>query len=247
MIDIRTARGEGERAVFLGNTDSGKTFLIQQLAAPMQSVVVMDSKGDSMWDSYAARHGYLVSGDPADIRRHARVIFRVDSRSLMDRAGWTKPGSAGHVWTDALASCWFRSESGVTLVIFDEALDTLPSAGGAHPDARRIFTSGRTQGLPAWLGAQFPIYVDRRALGTAEHCFSFAQPMPEYRELIRQRRGVPADLLADLDAKAHEFAHHRLGESEWTEFSAVSAGPKSPAPEVPAAPEPVAEAGPLGL
>ena len=177
MIDIRTARGEGERAVFLGNTDSGKTFLIQQLAAPMQSVVVMDSKGDSMWDSYAARHGYLVSGDPADIRRRARVIFRVDSRSLMDRAGWTKPGSAGHVWTDALASCWFRSESGVTLVIFDEALDTLPSAGGAHPDARRIFTSGRTQGLPAWLGAQFPIYVDRRALGTAEHCFSFAQPM----------------------------------------------------------------------
>lgn len=240
-VDIRTATGEGERALFIGNTQSGKTTLMQRLAAGLGSVVVMDSKGDSKWLTFAEAHGYVVSGDPAEIRKSERVIFRVDTRSLVDREGWRRAGSAGHVWTDALDSCWWRTDGGhapSTLVIFDEGFDTMPSSGGGHPQAQRIFTSGATQGLPAWLGGQLPIYIDKRAMSQAEHCFSFAQPISEYRDLIRLRRGVDSAVLATLDASAYEFAHHRLGSSSWTEFGGVPSAAFSPPPELERDPPP---------
>lgn len=226
-IELKTEPGKGQRATFLGHSRSGKTTLMQTLQAPMENVVVYDSKRvdwdtpNDVWPAgFAATFDYLVTSNPEDIRRHPRVIFKVDTRSLGDRAGWSREGTMGWLWTRALEVTWSRHPepgTGSTLVVFDEAMHTLPI--NSHPDARRMFTQGSAVGLPAWLGTQAPLHVDTVALAESEHLFSFVQAIPEYRATLRQRRGVDAEVLATLER--YEYAHNRLGDQTWREFAPV--------------------------
>lgn len=224
-MEIRTGGGHAERVTFLGDTRSGKTTLMQAFAAApgIESGVVIDSKHvDAEWRPFAESRGYVITADPNDIRRHAKVIFRVDYRSLLDVAGWRKEGSIGWQWTIALQSIlWRRS----TLVIFDEAMHVLPSKGGAgHPEARRIFTQGAGMDIASWLGSQAPLHVDTVALAQSEHLIAFTQPMPEYRSDIRKRRGVDAEILATLrpnEGEGGEWAHHQKGRPGWDVYEPI--------------------------
>jgi hypothetical protein len=228
LIDIRTAAPNAERVVFCGPPRVGKTTLAQGfLGAPgMDSVVVVDSKhDDTEWIPFARRFGYVVSGDVADIRRHPRVIHRVDYRSLADRRGWDNEGTAGWLWTEALHAIFERQH---TVVYFDEGMHTLPAT--AHLEARRLSTQGASLGLPLWLGTQAPLHVDTVALNLAEHFFGFPTYSEAYRKGIAQLRGVDAELLAHLAVYKHrdgtpagaEFAYHRQGAGGWEIFGRIA-------------------------
>src|SRR2546421_140998 len=99
-----------------------------------QSVVVWDAKHyPNEWPAFAARHGYVVTSDPEDIRRHPKVVYQIDELWLLNRAGWKKPGSPGYAWTLALQ---YAYERGQTIHVHDESLATIPS-GTFHPLARK--------------------------------------------------------------------------------------------------------------
>jgi hypothetical protein len=195
---------------------SGKTTLMQSLLAPLRSVVVIDSKhNDADWVAFAQSFGYVISADPADIRRHERVVFRVDAGALADITGWRKPGAVGFSWTEALRSIIWRRD---TVAVFDEAMHSLPSTA-VHLDARRISTQGAGLGLGAWFGTQAPLFVDTVALSQSEHMFAFASNVDEYLVSIRRLRGIDAELLRGLGS--HEFAHHRKGDPGWAHFAPI--------------------------
>ena len=229
-IQIRTAPGEAERVLVVGVTRSGKTTLVQALLGEVPSWVVLDSKRlGREWEDFAAQRGAVVSDNPADIRRHERVVFRVDVRSLHDRRGWQQRDTLGFLWTEALLSIfWRQADDASTVAVFDEAMHTLPSSG-AHPEARRLSTQGAGMGIPVWLNTQAPLYVDTVSMAQAEHAFAFATHHPKYRAELSLRRGVDCELLAHLagprhpDAsRRHEFAHHYTGEAEWTELAPLT-------------------------
>lgn len=236
-IQIRTAFGEAERVLFLGATRGGKTTLEQVLLRQLDSWVVFDSKRVGReWASFAAETGAVITQNPADIRRHERVVFQTDTRSLQDRPGWSRPGTLGYLWTEALLSVfWRQADDASTVAVFDEAMHTLP-ANGAHPEARRLFTQGAGMGLPCWLGSQAPLWIDTVAQSQSEHCFSFCLHHPGYRKELSSRRGVDCELLGLLAGPRHpdasrrrEFAHHLTGDDFWTELAPLRLPGKPPA------------------
>jgi hypothetical protein len=238
-VDLLTARGEAQRALFFGVTRSGKTTLMQELLRPLRSVVIFDSKQVPQdWQSWGPAHGYVVTADPAEVRRRERVILEVDSRWLDDTQGWRRPGSLGWCWTEALGSALYRaSDQGSTVVVFDEAMQTLP-VGRCHPDARRLATTGAGMGLPVWLGSQAANWVDLVVLAMAEHCFAFATQNFETISVLSKRRGVDSRILATLHGpdptpddprgrRCHEFAYHFVGRGQWELFSPLRLATKS--------------------
>lgn len=209
----------GEAAVFLGVKGAGKSHLVLSLLAqggaggrPLQSVVVMESKHDpDEWLRWGPALGFAVSRDPADVSRYPRLVLLVDQVALNDREGWRKPGAPGWTWSDALLRVWAR---GHTIVLFNEALNTLPMSG-PHPQAQRIQTQGRSVRVTAWAESQRPRWLDPMALRLAEHCFSFAMFDGADRDYLRETRSVDSGELAGLEP--FHFAHHRLGEPSWTQ------------------------------
>jgi hypothetical protein len=230
-LQIHTAPGEAERLLIIGVTRGGKTTLAQALLSQVDSWVVFDSKRlGREWAQFAEQYGAVVSQNPADIRRHERVVLEVDTRSLTDREGWRKPGTLGYIWTEALLSVfWRQSEDGTTVALFDEAMHTLPV--NCHWEALRLQTQGAGLGLPVWLETQAPLFVNTVAMSQAEHCFAFATFHAGYRKELAVRRGVDCELLGELAgpkspdvSRRREFAHHYTGEEDWTRFEPLQLG-----------------------
>src|SRR5215472_4916212 len=147
----------GQRALFVGLPEYGKTNLMMWLLEDVRSIVVMDSKlHPEEWAPWARRRRGLVTSDPAEILRAPIVVYQVEQTALDDRTGWRIPGRPGYAWTEALVRCQQR---GNTVVVFDEVLQTLP-AGASHPEARRVYTQGRAFGLSCWAGTQIANRMD---------------------------------------------------------------------------------------
>ena len=107
-----------------------------------------------------------------------------------------------------------------TVVVWDEALRTLPSSGG-HPEARRIYEQGRARGLTNLAGTQSVNWVDTIIVKLTEHFVCFRVPNLQEAKLILDRRGVdPAPL---MDLGPYWFGHHHLTSPEWTIYPPVEA------------------------
>jgi hypothetical protein len=204
--------------LLVGHKGSGKTVLLQQLLRGIPSAVVVDSKHDAHeWEPFCARNGYARTGDVDAISRWPRVVWLCPAAALLDRAGWRRPGSAGWVWTEALQRIGRRRN---TVVVLEEAMHTASSTA-VHPELRRLVTQGRSQGVSVWAASQAVNHVDTVLLAEADHAIAFVQPLPEYRLLLRSRRGVDSEVLAGLPP--HAFGHHLRGGTSWTLFRALSA------------------------
>jgi hypothetical protein len=213
----------GERVVFVGLPKSGKTNLMAALAAGVKSLVVIDSKRHpDEWAAWARGQGVLVTTDPAEINRrddagqlaNPRIIIQISSRALRDRAGWTRPGTDGHRWTEILEAVQARGRHISTLVIFDEVLQTLP-AGAGHPLAWELYEQGRAFGISCWGGSQIPNRMETLIIRLAEHCFAFWMGNKKDQQILADCRGVDCSVLSTL--QAHHFAYHVNGpRSEWT-------------------------------
>jgi hypothetical protein len=208
----------GERVVINGIQGQGKSNLLAWLIEPQPSAVIFDPKGlAEEWTSWGARHGYVVTSDPAAISRQPKVVYLVDQLALEDRAGWSRPGSTGYSWSEALRRTF---ERGNTDIVFEESLQLLP-ANGPHPQARRIILQSRGPGSTLWYLIQRPINFDLMALRTAEHVFSAAIFNGEDLTLLRKERGADPSPLTQLqDGKLtghYEFSYHRLGSREWSD------------------------------
>lgn len=215
-MNVRLAAGD--LTVILGLRGSGKTNLEAALLSygagggPVRSAVVMDSKHDPQeWTSWGPQHGYLVTADAQEIRRQPRLVYQLDQLALEDRSG-KGPGEA---WSQALLWAFQRRQ---TVVVFDEALQTLPSQS-PHPMARKIITQGRSLGVSCWVATQAPKWIDTLAVKLADHLFCFRMTDHDYLQDLRNLRSVDCELLAELPD--YHFGYHRQGAPGWSVCSPV--------------------------
>lgn len=188
------------------------------------SVVVFDpTNRTDEWPAFGLSHGFVVSDDPEAVRRHPRVILRVNQLWLEDRSGWRRPGTPGWNWARALTYAFDRGNS---YVVFEEAIQTLPALG-PHPMARRILTQGRGNDLRSFVMLQGMIGVDTMGPRLAEHFVAFMTKHAGDLQAIYDNRRVdptPLTQLAHLErgkliagagGSRKMFAYHRLGSDQW--------------------------------
>lgn len=198
----------GDQVFIRGDKESGKSTLCMAFAGS-QSLVVLDPKGTEEWINYARHFGMVISRDPADVRRHPRVLMLLDQLSLDDRGGWRRPGTDGWKWTQTLENIWTRTN---TIVVFEEAIQTLPSTG-ANSRARRILTQGRVPRLTSFITIQVTNWVDTLGPRLAGHYISFACHDDQELANIKSARGADPSVLKTL--APHAFAYHARGAQEW--------------------------------
>lgn len=199
----------GQPVLFVGPMRSGKSNLIAYLLGDLSSVVVFDSKRHpDEWSKWGPSRGYVVSGDPADILRHPKVIHQVSTMVLMDVAGWRRPGAQGYAWTEALLNVMRR---GRTVVVFDETVHTLP-AGRPHPAAVQIYTQGAAWKISPWAGSQFANRIETMTVRAAVHAFAF-RLNPQDLQLLAEKRGVPTEALGQL--QEYQFGYHLTNTPDW--------------------------------
>lgn len=199
----------GEPVVFVGPMRSGKSNLIAWLLEGVDSVVIIDTKWHpDEWASWAPKHGYVITMDPADILRHPKVVMRISVQALSDIRGWHREGTLGHRWTQVLQAILRRGE---TCVVVDETVTALPP-GQAHPVAIQILTQGAAWGITPWMGTQYANRVETMTIRSAVHCFAFAL-QPVDRKLLGEKRGISAEVLGRLPA--YGFAYHLTNTPEW--------------------------------
>lgn len=208
--------GAGVRAVIMGKTKSGKTHLVYSVLEQIDSWVIVDSKRSKLPHepaAWAAARGIPVSGNPADILRHRRLVWQVSERSLRDRGGWNRPGTWGFLWTAALRALKKR---GHTVVNFNEGLQTFP-AHGTHPEAVEIFTQGAGFDLASLLETQAANWLNTVMLRQAETLAAFrCTDQLDLDVLRRARGGVDPRPLAQLPPFA--FAVHEIGSEQLQPF-----------------------------
>jgi hypothetical protein len=204
----------GQPVIIVGPMGSGKSKVTTFLLGDSRSVVVIDSKRHpEEWAAWGPRHGYVVTSDPAEISRRPLVVWQVSVHTLLDVAGFQKPGTAGYLWTDGLNRIMAR---GSTIVVFDELVQQLP-AGHPHPSAVQILTQGGAYKLSPWGCSQYANRVETMIVRGAVHAFSF-QLQPFDARLLEQKRGValPAEPLPP-----HGFHYHLTNTAEWTPCAPV--------------------------
>lgn len=206
----------GQPALFVGPMRSGKSNLIAWQLEDVSSAVVIDSKRHpDEWQAWAPKHGYVVTSDPALISTTAKVVWQVSMQTLLDVAGFRKPGAPGYQWTDGLMRIMKR---GNTVVVFDELVHVLP-AGSPHPAAVQILTQGGAWKLSAWGASQYANRVETMLVRGAVHCFCF-QLGPFDRKLMGQKRDADGEVLGTLSPDAqnptYRFAYHLTATPSWT-------------------------------
>jgi hypothetical protein len=199
---------KGQPAIFIGPMRSGKSNLIAYLLEDAPSVDIIDSKQHpDEWGRWGPAHGYVVTSDPADIRRHPKVVYQVPMPVLLDVGGFNKPGSPGSQWTEALTNCLRRGD---TVVVFDELVHQLPS-GRAHPVAVQVLTQGGAWKLSAWGGSQYANRVETMIVRGAVHCFAF-RLQPFDAKLMAEKRGCE---LNGIEVPDYGFAYHLTNTPAW--------------------------------
>jgi hypothetical protein len=201
----------GTRAAMIGRPNSGKSTLQRALVHDAPGVLVYDTSEEQGWQSMP---GYQVVADPR-LLTEARAVLRVDVEWLRDREGWTKPGTPGWNWTLALR---VPMDRGDTVLVYDEALMTLPSSGG-HDGAHRQQQVGRRRRVTVLVGTQLANNIDTRVLRLCEHLFAFQTINFTDWQAIREARGIDGQVLRVL--RPNEFAYHHAREHAWRVFRPI--------------------------
>lgn len=182
----------GEHVSAIGDTGTGKTFLLSRLLRMRRYVVVFKTKPDP--DDDAKWRGYHRARKASAMRdeRYDRIlldpIYRdqaIEGYRMLDRA-W-KSGN----WTVCIDELWYAEKLGLRDYI------------------ERLLTQGRSKGISVVLGQQRPVTTSRFAISQTTHLFTFRV---EGRDAKTIAESTTPRLLPVVDTlTGHDFAYYHRG------------------------------------
>ena len=185
----------GEHIAVIGDTGTGKTYLMSKLADMREHVVALRTKPDNikfqdmMRVSSTARMGHLY-----DTRLLVTPKFHEQAyvgATMIDKA-WKQGG-----WTVILDELFYITNN-LRLNLFVEML----------------LTQGRSKRISVLTGMQRPVHVTRFALSQATHIFSFSLENKDAKFVSEATSENMLPVLLKLDRNQFQFAHfHRLTRS----------------------------------
>lgn len=196
QTDLPLAWRQGEHVAVVGDTGTGKTFLLSRLVRYRSHVVILKTKRDDTWKEF---RGFRRVKD-------ARAMDNVYADRLIVDPAYEKQAEVGY---DLLERAW---RSGGWTVVIDELWYT--ERLGLRGQVERLLTQGRSERLTTIVGMQRPVFVSRFALSQCTHVFSFrvegrdTKVMKDaFSESLEPYISV-ADRHASTVVRGHDFAYY---------------------------------------
>lgn len=173
----------GEHVAVIGETGSGKTYLLTRLLEYRRAVIVLRTKPDDN-----VFPGFLRIRSLSQMRSgHTRYVLepplsaqRAEARRLCQL-----------VWK------YSSVERGSWCVAFDE-LFYCDAKLGIRDDIEMLLTQGRSKGISVVVGMQRPVGVSRWALSEPSHVFSFALEGRDIKTLVESTTPRLKPILPEL-------------------------------------------------
>ncbi len=177
---------QGEHIAVIGDTGTGKTYLISRIVPLREWVIILRTKPDDITfpgfrkakTAKAMEHLYTqkILLDPAYERQ------AVEASDMLERV-WQQGG-----WTVVIDELWYASRMGL------------------GPSIERLLTQGRSKKISVVIGMQRPVEVTRFAISQATHLFSFRL---EGRDIKTVKDATTPRLVPVLDSlDGHNFAYY---------------------------------------
>ncbi len=177
----------GEHVAVVGDTGTGKTFLISQLVKLRRYVVVLRTKPDGIRfpgfehskraDAMQRLYADRIMLDPP-YERHAREAW------LMLAQVW-KHGS----WTAVVDELWYAEHK-----------------LGLKDDIEKLLTQGRSKQITMIVGMQRPAQVSRFAISQCTHFFSFRTEGRDTKTIAEAT--TPRMIVEIGNLEGHDFAYY---------------------------------------
>ena len=153
----------GERACFLGQTGSGKSFLMRAMLGAYlgkRQIIVVDSKHDSVWGNLRQANYVRSAAQVSHLRfpRHPLIVWRPEGDEANDLDAF-----------DSFFSWVYRR--GNTCLVVDETSACVPAQGQGSGFADLV-TRGRIRKLTVLFGTQRPAYIPRTVYSESQRIFT---------------------------------------------------------------------------
>jgi hypothetical protein len=179
---------EGEHVSVVGDTGTGKSYLIRALVKPREYVVFLRTKADDLrLPNFDKRSKASAMNDlsltrillqPASDRRSQAI----EAYRMLDIA-WTHGG-----WTIVIDELWYAIRLGL-----------------AEP-IERLLTQGRSKGISVVCGMQRPVGVTRFAMAESTHMFTFILEGRDVKTFAEA--SSPRVVPAIQNLTGHNFAYY---------------------------------------
>lgn len=177
----------GQHIAAVGDTGTGKTFLVSRLVRLRNYVVILRTKPDDIrFDGFRTHRKAKVLDDPSQSRILLVPEYKWQPREgaeMLERI-WEQGG-----WTVVIDELWYV-EKQLKL--------------GAFVD--RLLTQGRSKGISVIVGMQRPAQISRFAISQCTHLFSFRV---EGRDLqIIKESTTPRIVEPIQNLRGHKFVYY---------------------------------------
>lgn len=177
----------GEHVAVVGDTGSGKTYLVSRLANLRQYVVVLRTKPD---DIKFAGMKTVSKASAIDDMYDTRLLLAPKHKEQMREA------------YELLERVW---KQGGWTVIIDE-LWYLEKILRLTPHAERLLTQGRSKKISVVVGMQRPAQISRFAISQCTHLFTFGI---EGRDLMTVREATTPRIVEPvMSLEKHRFVYY---------------------------------------
>lgn len=201
------APGRTDRVAAIGQTGSGKSWLMAYMLATREFVVVHDGKGTT-WIPGTKRfkpewQGYKLVRTVDELAR-VRLKGR-DSVRLIYR-----PTAAAMMAGDERFFGWVYRSKGWTCYVDELTLVQTGTMPGRN--LMSCITRGREKGIEMWIGTQRPMAIPKICLTEAEHTYSFFLKDLADRQRIESSAGI--DSMDIWELQKREFLYARQADRE---------------------------------
>lgn len=181
----------GQHIAAVGDTGTGKTYLVSKLVELRQYVIVLRTKPDDIrFDGFRKSRRANAMDDLYETR-----ILLTPEHSHQMREGY-----------EMLQRVW---EQGGWTVVIDELwyVEKLLKLG---PMVERLLTQGRSKGISVVVGMQRPAQISRFAISQCTHLFTFRV---EGRDLQTIKESTTPRIVEPIAAlRGHKFVYYHRGE-----------------------------------
>jgi hypothetical protein len=178
----------GEHVALVGDTGSGKTFLVSKLVTLRQYVVIFRTKPDDI-----KFPGFFKSNTAREMDGfHERILLTpkyreqaVEGFAMLERA-WVQ-----HNWTIIIDELWYVERLGL------------------KPYVERLLTQGRSIKVSVGVGMQRPALISRFAISSCTHLFTFQL---EGRDIQTVKEATTPRIVPVIEGlRGKDFAYYHRG------------------------------------